>query len=158
LLKMWNRLKLTMNTNLFCWNNSFCLGFWIGKNSWESRWRNSKYLWFKMNKNEIQWKITQHDKKLCDCFRHKVELVQFVGWLLSQLHTEITAKNQMFGHLELLVCEFSQFSFHFTIWCDIFVLMSSFTSIIEKFVCLFSLWNCCTMWTSQRQRCDWCCN
>jgi hypothetical protein len=36
-------------------------------------------------------------------FRHKVELVLFVGWLLNQLQTEITARNQMFGHLELLV-------------------------------------------------------
>jgi hypothetical protein len=68
----------------------------------------------------------------------------------------------MFGHLELLVCEFSQFSFHFTISCDIFVLMRSFISIIEKivwlFVYLFSLWNCCTMRTSQKQRCVWCWN
>jgi hypothetical protein len=65
-----------------------------------------------------------------------VELVQFVGWLLNQLQTEITARNQMFGHLELLVCVFSQFSFYFTISCDIFALMSSFTSKIGKFVFL----------------------
>jgi hypothetical protein len=115
-----------------------------------------KVSWFKSKKNFI----TSCNKVLFDLSRQKVILVPCVGWLLNQSQKEITAKNQMFGHLELLVCEFSQFfiSFHFTIWCDIFILMSSFTSIIEKFVCLFSLWNCCTMWTSQRWRHHSSCN
>jgi hypothetical protein len=47
--------------------------------------------------------ITMFDENCVIIFRYKVELVQFVGWLLNQLHTEITARNQMFGHLELLV-------------------------------------------------------
>jgi hypothetical protein len=56
--------------------------------------------------------------------RQRVELVQFVGWLLNQLHTEITARNQIFGHLELLVCEFFNFYISISMFDDIFVLMS----------------------------------
>jgi hypothetical protein len=68
-------------------------------------------------KNEIQ-----NDELCIIVFRHKVELVQFVGWLLNQLPIKHTARNQMFGHLELWVCEFFQFSFHFISQSDVIFL------------------------------------
>jgi hypothetical protein len=69
---------------------------------------------FEMRGIEFQRK-KQNNENFLIVFRQTVELVQFVGWLQNQFPKEITARNQMFGHLELLVCEFSQFlvSFHF---------------------------------------------
>jgi hypothetical protein len=59
-----------------------------------------------------RYRISMKDNKqlimiFVDLSRQRVEWVQFVGWLLNRFHTEITARNQMFRHLELLVCESS---------------------------------------------------
>jgi hypothetical protein len=147
------QIELTIDTNLILLNWPLCLGFWNVTNSWKSRWRNSKYsfIWIGWN-----WKMKNNTKMITLCvivfIRQRVESVQFVGWLLNQLQTEITARNQMFGHLELLVCELSQFSFHFTTSCDIFVLMSLFTSIIEKFVCFCLVYEIVAQWEPHKDK------
>jgi hypothetical protein len=99
-------------TQIHFLNWYLCLGFWNVTNTWEMRWRKSKYFFTWNDSIEIQWKITNKVIKFCVwlcVFRQKVELVQFVGWHLNRLQTEITARNQMFGHLELSV----QFSIDF---------------------------------------------
>lgn len=153
------RLKLTFDTFNFVELIFVCLGFWNVTYSWEIRWRKSKYSfiwneWFE--KWNTKWWTLYH------CVQTQSG-VGPVCWMAPESLANQTYSKKSdvwtFGIVGLWILSIF-ISFHFTIWCDIFVLMSPFTSIIEKFVCLliclFSLWNCCTMWTSQRQRCFWC--
>jgi hypothetical protein len=122
---VWNRLKLTIDTNSFFLNWVLCLGFWNVTNSWEWRRRKGEILI-----NSILWVFWNSS----DCLWRRVQvLVRFVGWLLNHLPIKYTARNQMFGRLELLVCVFSHFSFHF-ISCDIFC--------IDGFI-HFNIWEIC---------------
>jgi hypothetical protein len=52
---------------------------------------------------------------------------------------------------------FHLISFHNLMWYFCF---DEFIHFNNWEICLFvcCLWNCCTMWTSQRQRCIWCCD
>jgi hypothetical protein len=146
-----------------------CLGFWNGTNSWENRWRKSKYsyIWI-VGSQLLKCSGNLKSSKFC---RQVQTLVQFVGWLLNRFPIKHTARNQMFGHSELLVCEFFQFSFHFISFhfTTHVILLFSWIHLIHQwlrhlfvclFVCLFlcSLWNCCRVWTSCRCRSlfDWC--
>jgi serine/threonine protein kinase len=135
------RLKLTFDTFNFVELIFVCLGFWIGTNSWESRRRKSKYSFIWNEWLEIEWKITTINFVCLIVFQTQ----SGVGPVCCMAPESIANRNYSkksdvwtFGIVGLWILSIF-ILFHFTIWCDIFVLMSSFTSIIEKLVCFVCL-------------------
>jgi serine/threonine protein kinase len=116
------------------------LGFWGVTNSCEIRRRKSKYSFIWNVWIEIESKNDDKVTNLCDWFQTKSG-VGPVCWMAPEsIATRNYSKKSdvwTFGIVDLWIF---QFFYCFTIWCDnFFVLMSLFSSIIEKFVCLICL-------------------